>query len=45
VRAGRQPLRASTESPLDGLEGQVERSMAEGMLRLLTRDFDGQWIR
>jgi hypothetical protein len=37
-------LRASTKSPLDGVEGQVERSMAEGMLRLLARDFDEQWI-
>jgi hypothetical protein len=37
-------LTTSTQSPLKNLEGQIERKMASGILRLLKRDADQQWI-
>ena len=37
-------LMTSTKCPLGGVEGQFERNMAEGILRLLKRDSDNQWI-
>ena len=37
-------LIASTKCPLQGIEGQFERKMADGILRLLKRDADNTWI-
>ena len=37
-------LITSTKASLTGIEGEVERTMAEGILRWLKRDSDDQWI-